>query len=58
MEKCKTRDPLGLIPQQFASRAASVLGYVGQLAKLPSNITTMELWAAHKVLGTSLDLSK
>ena len=48
--------PLAMVGPLFASRAASVLGYVGQLVLPPKYFTTAELWAAHKVLGMPLAL--
>ena len=64
MQKCKTRvkeiknsgTPICLLTREFASRAASVLGYIGQLVSLPRNITTLEVWAAHKAMGIPLGL--
>ena len=48
--------PLGMIGPSFASRAVSVLGYVGQLVPVPKNFKMAELYAAHKVLGMPLAL--
>ena len=64
LTKCKARvlevktssPPLAMLGNQFASKAISVLGYVGQLATLPKGFKTFELWAAHKVLGMPLAL--
>ena len=48
--------PLGLAASRFASRAIPILGFKAQLAPIPPLFTSLELWAAHKILGIPLSL--